>query len=338
MTSRYRTLLAALALTALAGIIAACGGGSDETTTDAAAGPTKITFSYFWPEVDFMMVPIVAAQEEGYFEEAGLEVEVLFPPDPASAAKLLGTDEAQLGIVTTTDIASSVEAEVPIKAIGNYTMSNNWGLFTKPGTPISIDSLAGKRIAGYGDTWTNAMLPFVLENAGLKEGDVEVVTVDWDLPLLLSGEVDVTTNTTNYIRPGVVDETGEEPETLLARDHGAPDVPIWVFAGNETFLAEQPDAVRAFLGAVMKGLEWAEQNPEAASAAFELAYPDHGYTTTYNTAGWNDTVDYLRNQDGEMLVQTDEQWTALADALVGIGALESAASPGDYYTNDFIPE
>lgn len=338
MILRYRTLLATLALAALAAVLAACGGGSDDATTDAAAGPTKITFSYFWPEVDFMMIPIVAAQEEGYFEEAGLEVEVLFPPDPASAAKLLGTGKAQLGIVTTTDIASSVEAEVPIRAIGNYTMSNNWGLFTKPGTPISIDGLAGKRIAGYGDTWTNAMLPFVLENAGLKEGDVEVVTVDWDLPLLLSGEVDVTTNTTNYIRPGVVDETNEEPEALLARDHGAPDVPIWVFAGNETFLAEQPEAVRAFLAAVMKGLEWAEANPESAIAAFEIAYPDNGYSTKYNTSGWNDTLAYLRNGDGQMLVQTDEQWTALAEALAGIGALKSVAAPDAYYTNEFIPE
>lgn len=343
MTARTRLPLL-LALLALAATLAACG-GSDEATTGGAASdaaatttaPTSITVSYFWPTVDFMAVPLVAAQEQGYFAEEGLEVEVVFPPDPASAAKLLGTGDAQLGIVTTTDIASAVANEVPIIAIGNYTMGNNWGLFTKPGTPIAIDALAGKRIAGYGDTWTNAMLPFVLGEAGLEEGDVEVVTVDWDLPLLLSGEVDVTTNTTNYIRPGVLEETGEEPGALLARDHGAPDVPVWVFAGNSAFLEEDPEAAAAFMRAMAKGIEWAEANPDEAVAAFEAAYPDNGYSTAYNLAGWTDTIGYLRSADGALFAQTDEQWTSFADALVAIGAIDEAAPASAYHTNAYLP-
>ena len=342
-----RTRILALMLALVVGAIAAACGGSDSdeaatgtdggATSSAPSGePTKLTVSYSWPTVDFMAVPLVVADEMGYFAEAGVEVELVFPPDPASSAKVLATGDSDIGLITTTDMAFSVKEGLGITAIGNYTTSNNWGLFTKPGTPIALDTLKGKKISGYGDSWTKAMLPFVLGAAGLTEQDVEVVTVDWDLPLLLSGKVDVATNTTNFMVSGVVDETGEQPGVLLAKDNGAPDVPVWVYAVNDAFAADNGDAVTAFLRAVGEATVWASDNPEEAVELFEQAYPDNGYTTTYNTAGWEDTLKYVRGADGSLFLMTDEQWTSLAEALKGIGELDQVAPPSDYYTNDYI--
>lgn len=340
--TRILALLLAVAIGALA---AACGGSDPEQATTAADGgttaapsgePTKLTMSYSWPTVDFMAVPIVAAQELGYFAEAGVEVELIFPPDPASSAKVLATGDSDIGLITTTDMAFAVKQGLGITAIGNYTTSNNWGLFTKPDTPISLDTLKGKKISGYGDSWTKAMLPFVLDSAGLTEQDVEVVTVDWDLPLLLKGEVDVATNTTNFLIPGVLDETGKEPNYLLAKDNGAPDVPVWVYAVNDEFAAGNADAVSAFLRAVGEATVWASENPAEAVKMYEAAYPDNGSSTAYNTAGWEDTLKYARGADGSLFTMTDEQWTSLGDALKGIGELDEVAPPSDYYTNDYI--
>ncbi|MGA0123224.1 MAG: ABC transporter substrate-binding protein, partial [Gaiellales bacterium] len=206
-----RTRILALMLALVVGAIAAACGGSDSdeaatgtdggATSSAPSGePTKLTVSYSWPTVDFMAVPLVVADEMGYFAEAGVEVELVFPPDPASSAKGVAPGASALGLVTPPAMAFSVKEGLGITAIGNYTTSNNWGLFTKPGTPIALDTLKGKKISGYGDSWTKAMLPFVLGAAGLTEQDVEVVTVDWDLPLLLSGKVDVATNNTENLR------------------------------------------------------------------------------------------------------------------------------------------
>lgn len=339
-----RTRILALLLALAIGALAAACGGSEESTTGADGGttaapsgePTKLTLSYSWPTVDFMAVPIVAAQELGYFAEAGVEVELIFPPDPASSAKVLATGDSDIGLITTTDMAFAVKQGLGITAIGNYTTSNNWGLFTKPGTPIALDTLKGKKISGYGDSWTKAMLPFVLDSAGLTEQDVEVVTVDWDLPLLLKGDVDVATNTTNFLIPGVLDETGEEPNYLLAKDNGAPDVPVWVYAVNDEFAAGNADAVSAFLRAVGEATVWASDNPEEAVKMYEAAYPDNGSSTGYNTAGWEDTLKYVRGADGSLFLMTDEQWTSLAEALKGIGELDQVAPPSDYYTNDYI--
>ena len=340
------TRLLVLVLALSIGVVAAACGGSDSSSTTAAstaggstaaAAPVDITFSYDWPTVDFEVIPIVVADEKGFFAANGVNVEVVFPPDPASATKILATGDSNLGLITTTDMAFAVKNNLPVTSIGNYTTGNNWGLFTKPGVTIGLDTLKGKKISTYGDSWTNAMLPFVLKSAGLTDKDVQEVTVDWDLPLLLNGKIDIATNTTNFLIPGVKDKTGKNPEWILARDNGAPNVPVWVYAGNKDWLAKNPAAAKGFLAAIAQATEWAGANPDEAAALFDKAYPDNGYSHNYNRIGWVETYKFMKNNDGSLLTQSDEQWTQLGDALKGIGQLDTVATPSAYYTNEYLP-
>lgn len=347
-----RTRLIALVLIAIAALIAAACGGSDGGSSSSATGsssaaattaaaptePVDVTLSYDWPSVDFEATPIVVAQQQGLFEKHGVNVELIFPPDPASAAKVLATGKSDLALLTTTDLAFSAKAKLPIISIGNYTMRNNWGLFTKPGVPIALETLKGKTISTYGDSWTKAMLPFVLKAADLTDADVKEVVVDWDLPLLLKGKIDIATNTTNFLIAGVEDETGKSPEYLLAAEHGAPDVPVWVYAGNTDWLQANPDAAKGFMAAIGEATTWACANPEDAATMFGEAYPDSGYSYSYNRIGWTDTCRYVQDDAGALFTQTDEQWTQLGEALQGIGQLEQVEAPAAYYTNEYLPQ
>lgn len=347
-TRLHATLLAVL-IAALALVATACGGSdggsssSASATTDGAgatatpAKPVDITLSYNWPTVDFLAIPIVVAQQEGLFEKHGVNVELIFPPDAASSAKVLATGTSDLAVLTTTDVAFSIDKQLPLTSIGNYTMSNNWGLFTKPGVPITLDTLKGKTISTYGDSWTKAMLPFVYKAAGITSADVKEVVVEWDLPLLLNGKIDIATNTTNFLIAGVEDETGKAPEALLAAEHGAPNVPVWVYAGNQEWLKANPDAARGFMAAIGEATAWACENVEDAATMFGEAYPDSGYTFSYNRIGWTDTCRYVKSGNGEYFTQTDEQWTTLGEALKSTGDLDAVAEPAAYYTNEYLP-
>ncbi len=267
----------------------------------------------------------------------GVDVEVIFPPDPASATKILANGDCNLGLITTSDMAFAVKSSLPVISIGNSTTGNNWGLFTKPGVTIGLDTLKGKKISTYGDSWTNAMLPFVLKVAGLTDKEVEQVIVDWDLPLLLNGKVDIATNTTNFLIPGVRDKTGKDPEWILARDNGAPNTPVWVYAGNKDWLAKNPAAAKGFLAAIAQATEWAGANPDEAATLYEKAHSDNGYSHEYNVIGWTKTFTFKKNNDGSLLTQSDEKWMQLGDALKGIGQLDTVAEPSAYYTNEYLP-
>ena len=75
-----RLLVLAIALL-VAAVAAACGGSSSDssssaTETGAAAAPTKVRLVYFWPSIDFLSVPIVVAQQKGYFKDEIVPVEI----------------------------------------------------------------------------------------------------------------------------------------------------------------------------------------------------------------------------------------------------------------------
>ena len=117
-----RLIVLALALL-VAAIAAACGGSSSSSSssasdTGASAAATKVRLVYFWPSIDFLSVPIVVAQQKGYFKDANLDVSLSLPPDSATATKVLGTGDADLGMVTTTDIAAAAQQGVPVAVAG----------------------------------------------------------------------------------------------------------------------------------------------------------------------------------------------------------------------------
>jgi ABC-type nitrate/sulfonate/bicarbonate transport system substrate-binding protein len=217
------------------------------------------------------------------------------------------------------------------------TRSNNWGLFSLEGQPIDVSQLAGKKVGIYNDSWTAAMLPLMLESGGLTMDDVQTVAATASvIPLLLRGRIDVATEVTNLGGVEITTSGGPEPQVLLAPEVGAPDTPVWVYVAGSDFAAENPEVVTAWLDATRRGAEWAAENPEEAVALFEDAYPDTASGHEYNLEAWNATVPLL-TKDGEFFTQTDEQWTEFTQALVDAGQLETALTPGDYYTNDYLP-
>lgn len=335
-----RTGAIALASSLAVGSLAmlSLGGGA------SAAPVTNVTYAYDFPGPDFEIIPLVVAQDQGFFAKAGLDVKVVFPPDTSTTTKLLVTGAANIGFITTTDMGVAVNAGAPVLSIGNYTMSNNWALFAKPGVALTANNLKselkGKKIFSYGDTWTESMLPFVLKKAGLTDKQVDIVTdpTGQDFKFLLDGKVNIATNTSNYEVAGFDTSglKGKEP-TLLGTAVGAPNIPIWVYATSQSYAKSNPATVSAFMSAVKKGTLWAIANPTKAAVEFDKAYPKSGYTNAYNLDGWKLTIPFMANGSGQYFTQTSAEWATMSKALKSINLISSVPSPSTYYTNKFLP-
>lgn len=326
-------------LVVLSAVAASCGddGGGEGDDGDGTTGAIELTVATEWPFPDPLWIPFLAAQEQGFYADAGLDVTIQPPPDNSTTMKMLSDGVAQVGLSAITDVVFARGEGLPVVSVANMTRSNNWGLFSLEGQPIDVSQLAGKKVGIYNDSWTAAMLPLILESGGLTMDDVQTVAATASvIPLLLRGRIDVATEVTNLGGVEITTSGGPEPQVLLAPEVGAPDTPVWVYVAGSDFAQENPEVVTAWLDATKRGAEWAAENPEDAVALFEEAYPDTASGHEYNLEAWNATVPLL-TKDGEFFTQTDEQWSEFTQALVDAGQLEAALTPGDYYTNDYLP-
>lgn len=356
---RSGRMLAAAALTVAGLVLGACSSAGDsgsstpaspstdgsQETSPAASGTspsgdsvTTISLVYDWSGVDFEAVPLAVAKSEGMFAKAGIDVDLILPPDDSTTVKLLGSGQGDIGFATTADVVITRGQGADVVSIGNYSQANNWGLIARPGEQIDLTQLKGKTIGVFADNWTQAMMPFVLKAAGLGESDVKQVIFDGDdVAPLLANKLDLTTNTTNFAVAQVQEAVGEKPTVMLAKEFGAPDIPVWVYVAGQKWLDANGDTAKAFLAAIKEATQWAIDNPDAAVTDFERVYPDNGSSHEYNLAGWQATAEVMTGPEG-LLTQRESQWSELTDALQSIGALDTAAEPSTYYTNDYLPE
>ena len=302
----------------------------------AGAEPVSVRFVYDWPVADFGMVPMVVAQQQGLYRKHGLKVELLFPPDAQTTARMLATGRADIGFEAATDLVFAANQGVPIVSIANFTRTNSWCLIGRPGEPIAISQLRNKSVGIFTDSWTHAMMAFVLKKAGLREGEVrEITTQNDDIPLLLAGKIDLATNSAGWGVAEVMDRLHQQPTLACNADIGVPNIPVWAITAATPWLQAHGATVRAWLASLAEAIDWSVAHPADAAKMLAQAYPSAG-SLNYNVIGWSYTA-RLMNGPGGYFKQDDEQWRVLSGALRDTGQIAAVKPPSVYYTNAYVP-
>jgi ABC-type nitrate/sulfonate/bicarbonate transport system substrate-binding protein len=330
---------AAVAAIGAGTLLAAAGcssaGGSGGSSHDAA-GLATIHLVYDWSTVDFEAVPFAVGVKEGFYKKQGIQLDLIFPPDNSTTVKMLAVGQGDIGFDTTSDVAFARAANIPIVSIANYSQKNNWGLIAKPGATINPAKLAGKSIGVFTDSWTKSMMPYVLQAAHVSASGVQqVIFQNSDLPAMLSGKIDIATNTTNYAIAQVESATGKQPSVALGTAFGAPNVPIWVYTATSSWLAAHAAQARGFLTATREATQWSIDHPAAAVKDFIEAYPNNGSSERYNMDGWLATIPFLSGSGG-LLTQSGSEWNQVVSALKSAHQLTSTFPASTYFTNKYL--
>ena len=136
-------LLAISAVLSLAG----CGEKkAPEKETDDTA-KEKITFVLDWtPNTNH--TGLYVAREKGYFEEAGLEVEIVQPPEDGAEA-LVASGKADFGVSFQDTMAPALAGEnaLPITAVAALVQHNTSGIISREGEGMDTPKgLEGKKL------------------------------------------------------------------------------------------------------------------------------------------------------------------------------------------------
>ena len=268
--SAWRAPAAALALVA-AIALAGCG----EKSEDGNTNPESLDLALdFYPNPDH--VGIYEAEKLGYFDDAGLEVGIETPTDPAAPIKEVAAGRTDLAISYEPEVALAHEQGLDVVAVGAIVDRPLTSLIWLGDSKIKrLRDLRGKTIATAGIPYQQAFLQTILARAKLSPNDVKTVAVGLNLlPAILGGKAQAMLGGFSNVEGVDLRLRGRNPTVTPVDQLGVPPYDELVLVAQGSAVAENPEPVRLFLAALARGTAAAQQAPRAATQALVDANKD----------------------------------------------------------------
>lgn len=278
--------------------------------------------------------------DQGFYADAGIELEVVQPPDDGADA-LVGSGKAQLGVSYQDVMANYLGSDnpLPITAIAALVQHNTSGIASRQGE--GIDHAAGLAGHEYG-TWDQdiekAIMQSIVESDGGNWDEVTLVPANssddiaglrtdmYDAIWVYEGwalqNAKLQDYPVDYFSLRSVDDTF---------DYYTP-----VIIANDDFLADQPDVAARFLAATELGYQYAIENPDEAAGILVDYAPEIDadlaqLSQQYLADLYIDDAPYWGYID-------QDRWNRFYQWLDFEGLVDAPISEGVGFTNDFLPE
>lgn len=266
-----RIIIFALLCSCMLFFLNGCGNKQEETE-----GLTEITMVLDWtPNTNH--TGLYVAQEKGYFEEAGLKVSIVQPPDDG-AVDMVASNGAQFGIDFQDTLAAVFGAEkpLPVTAVGAVLQHNTSGLVSLKENGIDRPGkLEGHTYATWDSPIEQAVLKTVVEEDGGDFNQVQLIsTYVEDIVVALNADIESVWIYYGWDGIKLQQEQIDTNYLPIAEMNQVFDYYSPVIIANNTFLEENPDVVRDFMEAVQKGYQYAAENPSEAAEILLEAVPE----------------------------------------------------------------
>lgn len=351
-STRRFTAAGALAVTG-ALVLAACAGGSaDPDPSDGADAPDELTsvkLQLQWlPQGQF--AGYFAAADQGFFEEEGLDVEIIPSGGDIVPQDALANGDVDYAIAWVPKVLGSIEAGANVTEIAQIFQRS--GTLQVSWADSGIDAVAdfeGKKIGswGFGNEWE---IFAAMAEEGLDASTVEIITQDFNMNAFLQGDIDaaqaMTYNEYAQLLESVNPDTGElytpEDFSVISYEDTAGAMlqdAIWADTARLADDAEYQETTVKFLKAVIKGWIYAAENPEEASEITIAA--GSGWGPSHELWMVNETNKLIWPSQGGIGVIDEAAWDkTVAGALAAVnetGAhLITEEPPATAWTNEYI--
>ncbi|WP_157156582.1 ABC transporter substrate-binding protein [Diaminobutyricimonas sp. LJ205] len=343
-TRRYATLGAAGLAAAL--VLSACTSTANDEGADEL---TQVKLQLQWlPQAQF--AGYFAAQEEGFFEEEGLEVEIIPSGGDIVPQDALANGDVDYAIAWVPKVLGSIEAGANVTNIAQIFQRS--GTLQVSWADSGIESVAdfeGRRIGswGFGNEWE---IFAAMAEEGLDSTTVEIITQDFNMNAFLQGDIDaaqaMTYNEYAQLLETTDPETGElytaeDFNVISYEDTVGAMLQDAIWADTERLESDEAyqDTTVAFLKAVIKGWAFARDNPE-----------DAAQITLDAGSGWGPSHElWMANETNKLIwpapdgigVINEESWNATVQAALSAvnesGArLITSEPPASAWTNEYI--
>lgn len=309
---------------------------------DGAQGPSaeleKVTVVLDWvPNTNH--TGLYVAQDLGYYEEAGLDVEIIQPAEGGSAS-LIAAGQGEFGISYQEEItyARTAAEPLPVKAIAAIIQHNTSG-FASPVEKgiVTPKDFEGKKYGGWGSPAEVAMLSGLMAKEGADFSKLEMVDLGaLDFFAATKSHVDFTW--IYYGWDGIAAEINKVPINFILLQDFEENLDFYtpVIIAKEELLGARPELAEKFLAATSKGYEYAMENPEEAVKSLLKAAPE--VDEAIAVASQIYLADQYQAEASQWGVMDLEIWTNYSKWMFENGLIESELEAEGAFTNDFLPK
>lgn len=270
--SRLRLTLVSL-VSALALLLAAACGSTGDQSAQTNDDLTRVSFALDWaPNTNH--VGVYVAQELGYFQEAGLEVTIL-PYGSTTVAQLVSAGQADFGIAGQSNVQMARTSGLDVVSVYSVTQTDAGRLVVLADRddlqrPADLD---GATFGGFGAPLYTALARATITGDGGQGQFTEVALDTGAYEALASGRIDFTLSVATW--ENIQAELDGRPyREFRYQDYGLPDQQATGIISSDAYLADQPEAAKAFVGAVARGYRYAAENPDEAAKILVGSNPD----------------------------------------------------------------
>ncbi len=277
------------------------------------------------------------ALAKGYYEEAGLDVEILQGGPGVNVPQLLAAHSVDFGLGSNSFIPLNMAAaDAGAKAVMASFQKDPQVFITHPRDDVkSIADMKGKPIM-VSDATVSAFWQWLKSKYGFEDTQIRKYT--FNLAPFLTDEQAIQQGYLSS-EPYMIRQQGVEPQVFLLSDYGYPGYAAFILA-SDRMIAERPEIVQAFVDASIRG--WVDYVYGDPSPANELIKRDNPEMTDDILANaiWlmkeNGIVDSGETLTLGVGAMTNERWQKFHDEMVTAGVYDSDLSVHSAYTLEFV--
>jgi NitT/TauT family transport system substrate-binding protein len=315
--------------------------GSPVASDSASPGPlAAATLRLDWVPTGYH-APFFLALERGYYRDAGIDLQILDGEGSGTAIQLVGAGAETFGLASLSTMTLGVGEGAPVRAIAGMLQRMPEGVISIAGSGITEPTdVEGKRMGYTAGSSGEVLFPAFAQANGIDLSTVQQVTVDAATKVagLLLRQYDFIVDWP-FTRGPVIEAQGESAEYVYYADHGVNVLGHGLIASIQTIDME-PELVRGFVEASVRGIDAAIVEPEAAIDAMIAHRPDISEQRDVQLAQMQGLAAHLHTPATEGQPtgwMAEEDWAETIRLLTEYMALTGDPSAADLYTNDFIP-
>ncbi|MCI3927174.1 ABC transporter substrate-binding protein [Paenibacillus sp. TRM 82003] len=280
---------------------------------------------------------LYVASALGYYEEEGLNVEII-QPGASGADAVVASGEVEFGVSYQEGVTLARTQGLPLVSLGAVIQHNTSGFAAPAALGIkSPKDFEGKTYGGWGSPVEAAMIESLMKEAGADFSKVEIVSIG-DNDFFTAKDNGIDFQWIYYAWTGVESELRGEPIDIVWLTEYSEKLDYYtpVIVTNEKRIAEEPELVEKFMRATAKGYTYAAEHPKEAADALIAAVPELNKELVVASQEWL-SPRYIDDAArwGE---QKASVWENYADWMKEHGLLEGEFDPAAAFTNDYLPE